>query len=98
MAIDLFGGSDPIGQRFARQNFDGSWSDWVRVVGVAADTREYGLSLEGAHTVYQPAAQSFAGQSLLVRTTGDPAPLFTRVREVVGALDADRPVDNLATL
>jgi predicted permease len=98
MALDLFGGSDPVGQRFARQNFDGSWSDWVRVVGVAADTREYGLSLSGAHTVYQPAAQSFAGQSLLVRTTGEPAPLFSRVREVVGALDADRPVDNLSTL
>jgi predicted permease len=98
MAVDLFGGSDPIGQRIARQNFDGSWSDWVRVAGVAADTREYGLALAGAHTVYQPAAQSFAGQSLLVRTAGDVGSLYARVREVVTSLDADRPVDNVATL
>jgi predicted permease len=98
MATDLFGGTDPVGQRIARQNFDGSWSDWVRVIGVAADTREYGLALAGAHTVYQPAAQSFAGASLLVRTTGEPGPLYDRVREVLNGLDADRPVDNLASL
>jgi putative ABC transport system permease protein len=98
MATDLFGGADPVGRRFARQNFDGTWSDWVRVVGVAADTREYGLALAGTHTVYQPAAQSSAGQSLLVRTTGEPGRLYARVREVVGGLDADRPVDNFATL
>jgi predicted permease len=98
MALDLFGSEDPIDRRIASQNFDGSWAGWLRVVGVAADTREYGLSLAGAHTLYQPAAQSFAGQSLLVRTTSPTEPLYQRVREVVAGLDSDRPVDNLSTL
>jgi predicted permease len=98
MATDLFGGADPVGRRIAGQNFDGSWTDWIRVIGVAADTREYGLALAGVHTLYRPAAQGFAGQSLLVRTTSDAGSLYARVREVVGGLDADRPVDNLASL
>jgi putative ABC transport system permease protein len=98
MAIDLFGATDPIDRLIARQNFDGSWAPWQRVVGVAEDTREYGLSVAGAHTLYQAAAQTNAGQSLLVRTTATPDPLYLRVREVVKGLDADRPVDNLSTL
>ena len=57
-----------------------------------------GLALAGVHTLYQPAAQSFAGQSLLVRTAADAEPVFSRVREVVSRLDSDRPVDNLASL
>ena len=70
----------------------------MRVVGVAADTREYGVSLANTHTIYRPAAQSFAGPSILVKTTGDPGPLSAKVREVVQSLDADRPLDQVATL
>jgi putative ABC transport system permease protein len=49
-------------------------------------------------TVYRPAAQSSAGPSILVKTSGDPGPLSARVREVVQSLDADRPLDQVATL
>ena len=98
MAADLFGGEDPVGRRIAVQNFNGTWGPWMRVVGVAEDTREYGLSLAGAHTLYRPAAQFFAGQAFVARTTGEAGPLAARVREVVQRLDADRPVDNVSTL
>ncbi|HXV87090.1 MAG TPA: ABC transporter permease, partial [Gemmatimonadales bacterium] len=98
MALDLFGGEDPIGRRIAAQNFDDSWGDWRRVVGVAADTREYGLSLSGVHTLYRPAAQGPAGPSLLVRTASPAQPIYDRVREIVSGLDPNRPVDNLSTL
>lgn len=98
LALDLFGGQDPIGRRIARHFLDGTWSAWLRVVGVAADTREYGLALSGAHTVYLPAPQSEAGPALLVRTTGGAEQLFQHVRQVVAGLDRNRPVDNFATL
>ena len=98
MAQDLFPNEDPINRRIAAQNFNGNWGGWTRIVGVAADTREYGLSVEGAHTIYRPAAQGFAGQSLIVSTSGEPGPLARRVAEIVGGLDADRPVDNVTTL
>jgi putative ABC transport system permease protein len=98
MARDLFGVENPIDQRLAQQQFDGSWGDWMRIVGVAADTREYGLALEGAHTIYRPSQQTQAGPALIVRTTGAAGPLASRVGELVRGMDADRPVDNVNTL
>jgi putative ABC transport system permease protein len=98
MARDLFGKQDPIDRRIAQMAFNGEWGPWLRVVGVAADTREYGLAQSGTHTVYRPAAQGYAGPTILVRTHGDGAMLARHVREVVRGLDPDRPVDNVKTL
>jgi putative ABC transport system permease protein len=98
MARDLFGDSDPVNQRIAQQQFNGSWGDWTRIIGVAADTREYGLALAGAHTIYRPAAQAGAGAALIVRTTGAAGPLAQRVTEIVRGMEADRPVDNVNTI
>ncbi|MBM4184614.1 MAG: ABC transporter permease [Gemmatimonadetes bacterium] len=98
MARDLFGSEDPIFRRVAQQQFDGSWGDWLRIVGVAADTREYGLSVAGAHTIYRPAQQAGAGAAIVVRTNGPAGPVASRVTELLRGMDADRPVDNVNTL
>lgn len=98
MALDLFGSEDPINRRIAQQQFNGQWGQWARIVGVAANTREYGLALAGAHTIYRPAAQSFAGPAFIIATTGDVGALARRVTELVQGMSADRPVDNVATL
>ncbi|MDH3223123.1 MAG: ABC transporter permease, partial [Gemmatimonadota bacterium] len=98
MAQDLFAGEDAINRRISQMQFDGQWGPWLRVVGVAADTREYGLAVSGAHTVYLPAAQFFAGQSIIVRTTGGAGPVARQTRDIVRRLDPDRPVDNVTTL
>jgi predicted permease len=98
MARDFFGADDPVNHRVAQQQFDGSWGEWLRIVGVAADTREYGLAVEGAHTIYRPALQAGAGAAVIVRTTGSAGPLARRVAEIVRGMDADRPVDNVSTL
>ncbi|HUF77075.1 MAG TPA: ABC transporter permease, partial [Longimicrobiales bacterium] len=95
MARDFFGAGDAVGQRLSQQQFDGSWGPWTRIVGVAADTREYGLAVEGAHTIYRPALQTGAGPALIVRTSGSAGPLARRVAEVVRGMEADRPVDNV---
>jgi putative ABC transport system permease protein len=98
MALDLFGSEDPIGRRISEQQFDGGWGAWGRIVGVAANTREYGLSLSGAHTIYIPAAQRTAGSAIVVATTGEAGPLARRVTEVVQSMNGDRPVDDVTTL
>jgi predicted lysophospholipase L1 biosynthesis ABC-type transport system permease subunit len=98
MAGDIFGEADPINARFSQQQNNGNWGDWIRIVGVAADTREYGLSVAGAHTIYRPAPQVGAGASLIVRTTGPAGPVAQRVTEIVRGMEADRPVDNVNTL
>jgi putative ABC transport system permease protein len=98
MALDLFGNEDPINRRIAQQQFNGGWGEYARIVGVAANTREYGLSLAGAHTIYVPAAQFAAGPSIIVAMTGDAGPIARRIADVVQGMNADRPVDNVATL
>ena len=99
LARDLFGpGVDPINRRLQQQNFNGSWGPWLRVVGVAEDTREYGVSLANAHTLYRPAAQTFSGPAILVKATGEPGAIAARVREAVRRADADRPLDQVSSL
>lgn len=98
MALDLFGQDNPIGQRIAQQNFNGQWGEWARIVGVAANTREYGIALAGAHTLYVPAAQFGAGSAIIVATSGEAGPLARRVTELVQGVNPDRPVDNVTTL
>ena len=98
MAQDLFGQKDPLNRRISLQTFNGAWGPWMRIVGVAADTREFGGSVAGTHTLYRPAAQGFAGGTVLVNTVGGPGPLARRAAEIVAGLDADRPVDRINTL
>ncbi len=98
MALDLFGTEDPINRRLSRQQFNGQWGPYYRIVGVAANTREYGLSISGAHTLYVPAAQFGAGPAIVVAANSDAGGVARRVREVVQGINADRPVDNVATL
>lgn len=98
MAQDIFGNQNAIGGRISQQQFNGSWGPWSRIVGVAANTREYGLSLSGAHTLYLPAAQQGAGPAIIVATSGEAGPIARRVTEIVRGMQADRPVDNVTTL
>jgi predicted permease len=98
MAEFYFPDRDPLGRRVARKLFNGKWGQWLTVVGVVADTRSVGLDRDPVHTLYQASAQSFAPQTLLVRTEGDSKPLAGQVIEEVRALDPNRPVVSVQTL
>jgi putative ABC transport system permease protein len=98
LARRLFGADDPINQRIALQQFNNQWGPWLRIVGVAGDTREYGLDKAETHTLYVPTRQTFPGQSVVLRIAGDPTPALQHLRDVVRELDAARPVDNINTL
>jgi putative ABC transport system permease protein len=97
LARHLFGSEDPIDRRIALEQFNGEFGDWLRVVGVVGDTREYGLAAGATHTLYRPANQVFPGQSLVMRTN-DPAAAVRNVRSVIREIDPDRPIDNVVTL
>jgi predicted permease len=98
LARYLFGNENPIDRRVQQQQFNGEYGPWIRIIGVAADTREYGLAEGATHTAYRPAAQAFPGQSIVIRTAGDISGVIQHVRTTVRELDAARPVDNVATL
>ncbi len=99
MADAYFAGEDPLGRRIRQRQFDGTWGSWARIVGVAEDSKEFGVARPGTvHVVYRFSDQAFPGNTVLVRTTGDAGPVARHVAEVVARHDAERPVDNVATL
>ncbi|HWW87338.1 MAG TPA: ABC transporter permease, partial [Vicinamibacterales bacterium] len=90
--------SDPVGSRVS---FDGG-ENWVTVVGVVGDVRQYGLAQAAIAQVYLPMSQTrrgFGGGALvMVRTGGDPLSVARTIRDDVHAIDPNMPVENIRTL
>jgi putative ABC transport system permease protein len=87
-------GQEPVGRRLM-MNVPGSRFDdqWLTVVGIVGDARY--REIEAARMdVYQPYGQ-FDGlmKHLIIRSSGDPAPIPSAVRQVVHETDPAQPVD-----
>ena len=98
MARTYFGDQDAVGGRLSFSFNGQTWTPWHRVVGVVADSREYGIDRTGIHTIYRPADQTFWGPTLVVSTQGDPTALAAGVQEIIHSIDPNRPVDRIQTL
>ena len=96
MARRYWPGEDPIGKRF---KVGPAYDQWHTVVGLARDVR-HGWFLDFiAPTYYVPFAQSPADDMVLVmRGTGDPAPLAQAGRTLVLQRDAGQPVYEVRSL
>jgi putative ABC transport system permease protein len=72
---------------------------WVSIVGVAGDTRQYGVNRSPLPEIFIPLAQSPGlGGRIIVRTNGDPAEYASTLRQAVHDVDPDMPVKNIVTL
>ncbi len=89
-----FQDENPIGRRVSWN----SGTDWVEIVGVVADVRDYGLADEFSEVMYQPFAQVQMVGRVLVRTTGNPSEMAAIVREAVHSFDPGQPVENFQTM
>jgi predicted permease len=89
---------NPIGSRikFGR-NTDG---DWLTVVGIVGDVRQYGLARAAVAQAYTPLSQIANGLAgrVLMRTAGDPVAMAEVLRGHVRALDPNQPIENVQTL
>ncbi len=86
-------GSDPVGERITVGNGE------LEVVGVVGDVRQASLDESTAAVVYTPLSQwTRSGQSLIVRTAGDPASLLTQIQAAVWEVDPDQPIEDIVTL
>jgi putative ABC transport system permease protein len=89
------GGPDPIGQHI----LIGSHSKPTEIVGIAADTREYKLTMEPGLGVYLSSSQQPAQSvSLAIRTENDPLLFVNAVRNQILELDRDQPVSAVASM
>ena len=96
-ARHYFGDAEGIGKR-VKYSFGGFGLSEVTLVGVVADSRITSVDTSGQHVLYLPEAQSFPGQTVLVRTEGDPTPVAPQVLEALRALDPERPLEHVSTL
>lgn len=96
-------GDDPIGRRVSVDDelVDGEWVPrWRTIVGVVGHVRNYELAEPSRVEAYVPLEQSACCRTLwlTVRTTGDPAALASRVRDVVRGVDPEIPVFRVNTM
>ncbi len=95
-AEKMFPGENPVGKRVQ------SWRDeriLREVVGVVDDVRYFGAEDEVRPLVFVPYAQdSWSGMQIVARTVGDPRGIISGARRVVGAIDRDIAVANVATM
>jgi predicted permease len=92
----LWGERDPIGLRF-RPTFNGA--EWITVVGVIPDMRQYSVDREANAQYYLPFLQlPGIGARVLIRTTGDPMSYAPALKEAVYSAHPEVPVENIQTL
>jgi predicted permease len=102
MAQAYFGDRDPVGQRIAWTDdvmrFLGVTPELRTVIGVARDTRDYGLDERILHVMYNPYPQVRWTESLIVRVAGDPESVLPALRSMILSHDPNQPINNVATL
>ena len=95
MARHFWPGADPIGKRF---HF---FSDRTlrEVVGEVADSVQFTIGEEPQLVAYLPLTQVYSPAATLhVRTTGDPQPIVSPVREQVQSLDRNLALTGVTTI
>jgi predicted permease len=92
-ARHYFPNEDPIGKRLSADR-----KDWVTIVGVVGDVKQYGLDQDPVDTVYQPLKQSSNASTILIKTAGDPMNYAKQLRAAVYSVDPEQPITGVETL
>ncbi len=99
LARQFFPNQDPIGKRFMFGHPSTDAPKWITIVGVAGDTKLYGLSNPARLEVYIPERQVPENHmSLLVKSAVDPAALIASIRGVVASIDKNQPIFAISTM
>jgi predicted permease len=99
MARRVWPGEDPIGKRISVGKVE-SPEDWIQVIGVVKDVRQFELNADPKPQMYLSYRQAgfFGVEDLVVKTDVDPASMATTVRKAVWEIDKDQPVSNIRTM
>jgi putative ABC transport system permease protein len=90
MARQFWPGTDAIRRRF---KFSYQSKEWITVVGVVGDVREYGLERPGMPEAYYPETQETSSAlTLVVRAADDPLAQIAAIRSALHSLDKDLPL------
>jgi predicted permease len=90
----LWPNANPIGQQVS---FD-QGKNWMTVVGVVGDVREFGLDRAPASELYVAIAQNPNVGTLIVRTAMDPVGTSRRMRDIIHQVDSQTAVTHEMTI
>jgi putative ABC transport system permease protein len=86
----------PIGKRIG---FGREQTDWREIIGVVADVRHFGLSVDARPTMYFSAQQvPRAFTNIMLRVEGDPLSYVAALRREVQALDSNLAFSSVRTM
>ena len=92
MARQVWPGEDAMGKRLRPSVQDG----WFEIVGIAGDTRHFGLDRVEGPVIYIPWSQKpwtwLSWMSVMVRTNGEPMDALPAIQREVWTLDPDLPI------
>jgi putative ABC transport system permease protein len=93
MAREVWPGEDPVGKRFS---FSDDPPDWMTVVGVVGDARQWGPEEDPLNQIYLPYTRGWATSGYVVaRFEGDPAEVVPAVRQAALAVDRTLPPSDI---
>ncbi|HVI71700.1 MAG TPA: ABC transporter permease, partial [Pyrinomonadaceae bacterium] len=94
-AEHFFKGQNPVGRTFSFDDVEVSGVP-IEIVGVVGDIKSDEVTEEPVPTVYRPILQvqdeAAYTVTLHLRTTGDPAPLTSQVRQMINQIDDKLPI------
>lgn len=99
MARKYWPGEDPVGKRMTPGKPE-SPDDWMTIVGVVKDVRQFELDAAPKPQMYLSYTQAefFEPRDLVVSTNVEPLSLAAPVRRAVWDVDKDQPVSNIRTM
>jgi predicted permease len=96
MAERVWPGDDALGKRFSIEDEP---PEWITVVGLVEDVRQWSLESAVQNEAYLHAGRSWTGAGYLtLRTDGDAAALVPQAREAVLAVDPALPPSDIHTM
>jgi putative ABC transport system permease protein len=94
LAQHYFPNENPLNKRIT----DDKGKKWFTIVGVVGDVKQYGLDRDPVDTAYVSEAQYAMGNTILLKTAGDPMNYAGQLRKAVFAIDKDQPVTDIKSL
>jgi predicted permease len=98
MAKELWPNQSPLGKRL----HNGGITDkepWITVVGVVGRIKQYTLDSDSRIAIYYPQTQFVTSEmNVVVRTSGDPAALYSAAREQIQSVDGDLPIFHVVAM
>jgi putative ABC transport system permease protein len=85
---------DPLGKRVS---FDGG-ENWLTIIGVVGNVKEYGLERPIGDELYRPLEQDRWVPNLLVRTPLNPMSIAPAIRASIRTIDPQLAIDRLSTI